>query len=244
MTQKPTSSRTKILIASGILATVALIYIILPKGESNKQGENSASSFQSTAPKSFHGFTRDGIGGDPLLNDQKNRWTAPTALLQLSVSQIMALPHSELSSMGKEDRKKWTATAIAQADASESHGVQVVGYLAKAKESGSEACNGKSDALHDFHIWITESPGENKNQGIIIEATPYWKEQFPAWTLQAFEKLALNNAKVRILGWLLWDDEHADEVGKSRGSLWEVHPFTKFEVEIGGSWKELGSNSL
>lgn len=231
----------KLFAAAAIITAAALVYIAIPKGESPKQ---TASSVIGIAPKDFHGIPPEGTGGDPDLNRQKNRWAAPAEAAEMSVSQVIALPHDELSLMGREMRSKWSTPAASQAAMNENRGIQVVGYLAHAKESGSETCNGKSDTYHDFHIWITESPEENKNQGIIVEATPFWKEQYPAWQLNAFEKLASRNEKVRVSGWILWDSEHADEVGKSRGSLWEVHPFTKFEYFSGGKWQELGSGPL
>ncbi|MDP4229081.1 MAG: hypothetical protein Q8916_01600 [Bacteroidota bacterium] len=239
----PSKSKT-LLIAAAIAISGALIYIAIPKGESPKQAEQNASSFSGIAPKDFHGIPPEGTGGDPDLNRKKNRWVAPIDVTPMTVSQVIGLPHDDLSLMGKESRSKWSEAARAQAAASESRGIQVVGYLAHAKESGAESCNGKNDIYHDFHIWITESPGENKNQGIIVEATPFWKEQFPAWRLSTFEKLASGQAQVRVTGWLLWDQEHGDEVGKSRGSLWEIHPFTKFEYFSGGKWVELASAPL
>jgi len=238
------SKNNRILIIICLLIIVALIYIAIPKGRHGKEVERSAPSYNGTAPKDFHGIPPEGIGGDPELNKEKNRWAAPSEFSQLSVSQIISLPHDALDMMGKEKRSRWSSSAIDQAAANENRGIQVIGYLAHAKESGPEACNGHSDIYHDFHFWITEYPGEDKNKGIVIEAIPFWKEQFPSWRLEAFEKLASENAKVRVSGWLLWDEEHGDEVGKSRGSLWEVHPFTKFEVFSHGKWIELGAEAM
>jgi len=146
--------------------------------------------------------------------------------------------------MDKEHRRRWSSGAEQQAAASEDRGVQVTGYIARVKEEGSEACNGKSDIYHDFHIWVTDSPGEDKSTGIIVEAIPFWKEQFPEWQFNTFDKLAYEHAKVRVSGWILWDQEHVDEVGKSRGSCWEVHPITKFEVFSNGEWKELQNGNI
>ena len=237
MTSAKSSSKSKkILVATAAIAAGIGIYSVL-----HKSGTTNTEPVQvvGIAPKDFHGIPPEGTGGDPNLNREKNRWVAPAKILEMSVTQVIALSDNELSAMGKESRSKWSSAAVEQASANENRGVQVVGYLAHAKESGSEACNGKSDLYHDFHIWITESGGEDKRNGIVVEAIPYWKEQFPSWKLGTFEKLALENAKVRVSGWILWDQEHGDEVGKSRGSLWEVHPITKFEVFSGGKWEEL-----
>ena len=233
------SSNKKFLLAAVLLVIVGIgIYFAFHK--SNRQHIEPAHT-SGSAPNDFHGIPPEGIGGDPEHNREKNRWSASANFIPLSVSQIISLPHDALDMMGKEKRSRWSSSALDQAAVNENRGIEVVGYLAHAKESGSEACNGKSDIYHDFHIWITESPGEDKSKGIIVEATPFWKEQYPSWQLKIFEKLANQNAKVRVSGWILWDEEHGDEVGKSRGSLWEVHPFTKFEIYSGGKWVELGA---
>ncbi len=232
----------KILIGAALLVAIVIVFYLLLHQSSTKVIEPS--HYIGTAPNDFHGIPPEGIGGDPELNKEKNRWAASAVFIPLTISQIISLPHDALDLMGKERRSRWTSSAIDQAAINENRGVQLVGYLAHAKESGSEACNGKSDTYHDFHIWITEFPGQNKNKGIVVEATPFWKEQFPGWQLHTFEKLADQNAKVRVSGWILWDEEHGDEVGKSRGSLWEVHPFTKFEVFSGGKWVELGADTI
>ena len=224
-----------------LIAIVIGIYIALHNSSTRK---SETAHVIGQAPSDFHGIPPEGIGGDPDLNKEKNRWAASAVFTPESVTQIISLQHGALDIMGKERRSRWSSAAVNQAAENENRAVQVIGYLAHAKESGSEACNGHSDIYHDFHLWITESPGEDKNRGIVIEAIPYWKEQFPAWQLQIFEKLASQNAKVRVSGWILWDEEHGDEVGKSRGSLWEIHPFTKFEVFSGGKWVELGMEVL
>ncbi len=231
------STSKKILIAAVIIAGIWLI-VYLSQHQNATQNSQTPQTV-GAAPGNFHGIPPEGTGGDPELNREKNRWVAPQNYTDMSISAIIAMNHDQLSSMGKVMRSKWTSDAIAEAAADEGKAVRVTGYLAHAKESGSEACNGKSEVYHDFHIWITESPEENKNQGIIVEATPFWKEQFPDWQLKTFEHLANQHAKVRVSGWILWDEEHGDEVGKSRGSLWEIHPFTKFEVFSGGSWQDI-----
>jgi len=44
---------------------------------------------------------------------------------------------------------------------------------------------------------------------------------------------------VRVSGWLLLDQEHPDQVGRTRGTIWEVHPIMRFEVQRGGRWVAL-----
>jgi hypothetical protein len=35
------------------------------------------------------------------------------------------------------------------------------------------------------------------------------------------------------------DPEHPEQLGKTRGTLWEIHPIMKMEVERGGRWVDL-----
>jgi len=35
---------------------------------------------------------------------------------------------------------------------------------------------------------------------------------------------------VRISGWLMLDPEHPDQLGKTRGTIWEIHPVMKLKV--------------
>ncbi len=37
-------------------------------------------------------------------------------------------------------------------------------------------------------------------------------------------------SRVRISAWILWGEEHGDQVGKSRGTLREIHPIHRIEV--------------
>jgi hypothetical protein len=44
---------------------------------------------------------------------------------------------------------------------------------------------------------------------------------------------------VRISGWLLMDQEHPEQLGQTRASLWEIHPILHIEVNEGGSWQSI-----
>ena len=115
-----------------------------------------------------------------------------------------------------------------------------MGYFIFAREEGKESCNGDDTNYVDFHLWIADSPSKVESGSLIAEATPYWKEQFSKWQIKPFDSLAFRNSQVRISGWIMWDEDHPEQLGKSRASLWEIHPMTKFEYFDGGTWKELG----
>ena len=44
-----------------------------------------------------------------------------------------------------------------------------------------------------------------------------------------------------VSGWLMLDPEHPDQVGKTRGTIWEIHPVMRMEVEQQGRWVPLDS---
>lgn len=206
---------------------------VLNTGKSNELG---------IAPEILGGFPRVGKGGDPDLNLQKNRITAPTKPEEYDPSGIVNLGHQLLDREGRQHRANWDADAKAYLDRMESIGARLTGYLVHAKESGPESCNGYVDSLRDYHIWIGGTPDAEKLNSVVVEVTPRWKTVHPEWRLRYFEKLSESHAKVRVTGWLMWDEEHPDEVGKSRGSQWEVHPITNFEVFANGEWRTLNTD--
>ncbi len=38
---------------------------------------------------------------------------------------------------------------------------------------------------------------------------------------------------------VLWDEDHPEQLGRIRGTLWEVHPIHLIEVQQNGSWTSL-----
>jgi hypothetical protein len=198
----------------------------------------------SSPPTDFHGIPPDGIGGDSLLNIQKNRWLAPQSYAERSLSDIINLPHDVLAAMGARDRRNWTSAAADQAKQSEKLAVTVTAYLIADKEEGNESCNGNNPKYHDFHLWIADSLNFGKDKSLIAEAIPYWQEQFSKWLLPIFDTLAVHKSLVRISGRVMWDEDHPDDLGKYRGSLWEIHPMTKFEYSTGSEWHELALGNM
>jgi hypothetical protein len=196
-------------------------------------------------PKDFHGIPAYGIGGDSLLNLQKNRWQAPSGYTDMTVSEIMNLQHDLLFGMGAKERRNWTMAATDQAKKGEMLSVRVTAYLIADKEEGNETCNGNNAKYHDYHLWIADSLNHGKDKALIAEAIPFWQEKFPSWLLPIFDTLIAYKSQVRISGRIMWDEDHPDDVAKTRGSLWEIHPMTKFEYNDGSKWTELAlSNSL
>ncbi len=72
---------------------------------------------------------------------------------------------------------------------------------------------------------------------MVVEVTPRVRDQRPGWTDSALA--ALKGQQVRISGWLLMDQEHPEQLGQTRATLWEIHPIMHIEVNQGGSWQSI-----
>ncbi len=221
-----------------VIALVAIIWYV------NQPQEIPPVREFGMAPETIGGVGVDGKGGDRELNREKNRFDAPKNFADLDAEAIMQIPSTLLAEAGRKKREYWSGEERTYDSQEESQGIRLTGYLIAVRESGPESCNGYSDSLRDFHIWIAEHPDDWKANAVIVEMTPRWKSVHPEWQLRELERLAGRHARVRASGWLMWDEEHPDEVGKSRGTQWEVHPVTNFEIYSGGAWQPLASNDI
>ncbi len=110
--------------------------------------------------------------------------------------------------------------------------LSVEGYIARAQWEGKESCNCKSDEpeMRDMHLWLTKEPTRDRSESIVVEVTPRLRAKHPRWTTSALKRIAERHERVRISGWLMFDGEHPDQVGKTRGTLLEIHPVMRIEV--------------
>lgn len=201
---------------------------------------------QIVASGSFDGCPAKGSGGDPSLNTQKNRSAEASEPADYSVAQLMKLP-----TVPQADGKKrtgWPSALRTEIKSHEGHAAVFTGYIIKAKPEGAETCNCESadDQDHDVHVYVTNNPQDQSvGDSAIVEVTPRWRAVHPQWTAQNLEALAADGTQVRITGWLLYDQEHWDMIHKKqRGTLWEIHPITKIEVNNNGVWTPLDNESV
>jgi hypothetical protein len=146
--------------------------------------------------------------------------------------------------------------------------VTMTGYLGLAYAGGTETCNCASLDFHDWHLEIFEKPIEHPPQPgdptpIICEITPrtqnaIFRDGFRVQEATAFfrridmsyEATGHKAQRVRITGYLLWDDEHnaTADVGPTINGLtanklhhpwrtvaWEIHPVFRIERADGAS---------
>lgn len=120
--------------------------------------------------------------------------------------------------------------------------VSVVGYLSNRvkEQTGSPGestnCNLLNPDEVDWHMYLTKGPRQSISTAIIVETTPRVRPTHK-WTTAMLAPYVNQSKQVRISGWLMYDFQHLGVVGKERGTVWEVHPITKIEVQDpSGNW--------
>jgi hypothetical protein len=186
----------------------------------------------------FKGCPPEGDGSDDGLNRAKNRVDEGN-YIPIAFDAMLGLKWP--TSIERRDRVKWSAADTAAIAQWEGIPIAVEGYLFDAKEEGPESpnCHGAETENHDFHVWLTQAAGEDRVQSIVFEPTPRVRANHPTWTTRALDNFAKNKTRVRISGWLMMDQEHPDQVGKTRGTIWEIHPVMKIEYQQGSNWTPL-----
>ncbi len=111
---------------------------------------------------------------------------------------------------------------------------EVTGYLVGIKQESKEQTNCEilDPTWYDWHAWLvaTEAEAHNndKTHAIVIEITPRVRAaesgEFDRTQIMNWSK---NGTEVKVDGWLLLDPDHPNDVGASRGTIWEVHPVMK-----------------
>src|SRR5579859_6730438 len=207
-------------------------------GGNSPAGLPSASFRQSPQEITFDGCPPEGDGGDSALNQNKNRVDEgnyqPTAFS--AIAQLTWPSETE-----KTSRSNWSSSAQAAIAQAEGLPVAVEGYLALARKEGPESTNCHSTTDEDFHIWLIDHPGgsADRNGSIVVEATPRVRANHPGWTVSRLLGLAQNGTKVRISGWLMFDQDHPEQLNDTRGTLWEIHPIMRIDVQTGNGWTAL-----
>jgi hypothetical protein len=186
----------------------------------------------------FKGCPPEGDGGDPVLNRLKNR-VDEASYIPVAFDTIVQLPWPE--AIERRNRKNWAASDAAEVARFEGAPVAVEGFLVGSKQEGPESpnCHGADAEFRDFHIWVAKTAGEDRSHSIVVEVTPPLRDKHPNWRTDMLGQINRRDQRVRVSGWLMLDPEHPDQVGKTRGTIWEIHPVTKIEVLDGSSWTDI-----
>ncbi len=191
----------------------------------------------------FHGCPIQGNGSDGRLNALKNRDVPPTVYHPTTITQVFQFPSAKALAMGKKFREKWTdPAALDQVFKKEAIGGSVEGFLLNEKKEGKEACNCSSTEFVDHHLWLAASPDDARDNAMVVEISPRELPSHPNWTETNVKALIDGRKRVRISGWFMWDQEHPEQIQKTRHTLYEIHPIHRIEFETGGGWVSLDNS--
>jgi uncharacterized protein YgiM (DUF1202 family) len=183
-----------------------------------------------------------GDGGDTDTNLRKNRVDVPSSYHFVTWDAINTLQYPK----APHSRMQWTTDQLAVITPFEGVAVSAVGYLYNIKvESGgsgeSTNCHFTKPADVDWHMYFVKAAGEGEAVALIAETTPRVRQNHPNWNVTKLAPWKGTGVLVRLSGWLMLDPEHPDAVGKYRGTIWEIHPVTKIEVQQNGTWVDADS---
>ena len=186
----------------------------------------------------FHGCEPACQGRDPYLNSLKNRDKPPTTPMPVYTVNKLYLVTPRLPNR-KVPRSKWTQQQRDLAAKWESKPVAVVGYLVHPPAfEDPEACNCNSPTYRDYHMWLGPTPNASRKLTMVVEISPRAWPAHPTWqnATATLKQVVQNKEKVRVGGWLTWDQEHQAQVGQTRRTLWEIHPIHQIQVFRGNQW--------
>lgn len=185
----------------------------------------------------FNGCPPEGNGGDGEQNLLKNR-SDEGEYVPVNFDAIYSLTWPV--AIQQKERKNWAPEDKGMIAKYEGIPVVVEGYLAGSKESGAESANcGKTASnMVDWHVWFVKNAGDGRDVSIVIEPTPRSRANHQ-WTLAKLKPIIDNQTPVRISGWVFFDPEHPDQIGLTRGTIWEIHPVMQIEVWQNGQWVPL-----
>jgi hypothetical protein len=202
-------------------------------------------------PADWDMCSAEGSGGmNRLANLEKNRLQIACSYTVKTFDEIANLKNLPrgVRSLDANDPKLTYLTKL------ESQPVVFEGYLAMAKNGGEESTNCDSKDRTDIHMETqgtdTGDPKDARGKVVVTEMTPWFMERNHSWTLDTVSQYAAYRpgykgtmqhaaAKVRIYGWLFFDNWHSGDgsIGTWRGTAWEIHPITRIEVWEKGAWK-------
>jgi hypothetical protein len=202
-------------------------------GPPPRTGDSVAAHKPPAVSPGFQGCPADGDGGDRELNRLKNRIDS-AAWKPIPFETVLDLPWP--ADVTRRARAEWGTSDSIAVDRHEGLPVSIEGFFVAAKQEGPEAtnCHGADRTFRDWHIWLAAEPGKNRRRSIVVETTPAIRAVHPEWSLTTIHQLVRDSIPVRVSGWLLLDQEHPEQLGKTRGTLWEIHPVMEIEIKRNG----------
>ncbi len=181
------------------------------------------------------GCPPEGAGGDTALNLMKNRMDQGP-YVPVSFESLVTLTWPK--SVENEPVTSWPTSSRAFLDQYLGLPVSVEGYIVNIREAGPEAatCDLKEPADITWRMNLANNPRALRSQTMVIESTPQARIGH-TWTIDVIKTLIVDpRLQVRVSGWLYFDPEHPQEVGRMRATLWEIRPVMQIEVFQDGRW--------
>jgi hypothetical protein len=187
--------------------------------------------------QTFQGCPPEGDGGDTALNRLKNRVDDGNSgnYYDVDLGTLINLPYPQ--SVGRVNRSNWSADDASAVSQYEGVPVRATGYILNIKHEGTESTNCHSTDNRDYHTWFAPDPNADRSASIVAEVTPRMQAIRSGWDSATLAGLV--GKQVRISGWLLMDQEHPEQLGQTRATLWEIHPITHIEVNTGVGWNSV-----
>jgi len=214
-----------------------------PAGKIQKIPITGTGKKETPPANSFHQCPFGGTGTESTQNSLKNRIDSPSGTWNpVAISDLVDLA---FPAPLPRQRSGWTAPEITSITVNEGWPIQVEGWLVGARAEGPESCNCHlaDNADVDYHLWLVDDLNQvkqhDRSRALVCEVSPRMRAKNPTWDITKIAAVAQALTKVRISGWLMMDPEHPDQIGKTRGTIWELHPIIKFEVEHGNAWAAL-----
>jgi hypothetical protein len=192
-------------------------------------------------PSTFNDCPLSGSGGDRPLNEIKNRTDMASHWRDTSVQSLIELDWPQ--TINEKDRLNWSSKDMKAVKKNEGTPIRIKGWLAAAKKEEEESCNCNSQTDVDYHLWIvadkSKADKDHRGESVVCEVSPRVRALHTGWDIKHIGKIVESMTKVRLSGWLLMDQHHAEQLGEFRATLWEIHPIMIFEIERDGKWVAL-----
>ncbi|HEV7127968.1 MAG TPA: hypothetical protein VGN32_11070 [Ktedonobacterales bacterium] len=226
-----------------ILLVCTLVAVLAACAGSAGGATDSSGAFPSTAnhpqpqEETFQGCPPGGDGGDHDLNMLKNRIdNGDNGQFQdVALSDLLQLTWPQ--SVERAQRANWSSGDLATIQQTEGVAIRTTGYLVGVRHEGTESTNCHSTDYRDFHMWLVVNSTDTRASSMVVEVAPRVRDMRPGWDDSTL--MGLVGQQVRISGWLMFDQEHPEQLGKTRATLWEIHPIIHIEVNQGGGWTSI-----
>ena len=222
-------------LGSGALLPISAVIAAPPVGDLPIMPDKPPAS-----PEGFNGCPPEGEGGDIELNLLKNR-VDKGAYIPVSLDSLLALTWPR--STERRLMSEWTPSG--RAFISQYLGIPIVveGYIEALREGIADPanCNRADEQNHFWRLSLIKEPRDRRAEAMIAISTPQTRVGH-TWTADFIRSVLVEGrVPVRLSGWLYFDPDHPQEIGRTRATLWEINPVMQIEVFQDGRWNPLDS---